>query len=154
MPFIVKIWYSIEFHQKIMGSRTVLSKLMVLAKPIKPILTSPLKKSYLSSSVSAWKVLSTTVVRWRPRILKVNFLGLSVRMISQFLTVKLLRILFRFASVLGSFLYPMNSPLSFSMKYLGLQSFKCSAEKKLKLFIIHSKILWKHRDWCKKLRMA
>ena len=85
---------------------------------------------YLSSSVSAWKVLSTTVVKWRPRMLKVNFLGLSVRMISQFLTVKLLRMLFRFASVLGSFLYPMNSPLSLRMKYLGLQSFKCSAGKK------------------------
>ena len=42
--------------------------------------------AYLSSSVSAWKVRSTTVVRWRPRMLKVNFLGLSVRMISQFFT--------------------------------------------------------------------
>ena len=58
----------------------------------------------LSSSESAWKVLSTTVVKWRPRIIKVNLLGLSVRMISQFLTVKLFRTLLSSSAVLGSFL--------------------------------------------------
>ena len=39
VPLSVKIWLFIEFYQKLMGSRTFLSKFMSSAEPIKPVLT-------------------------------------------------------------------------------------------------------------------
>ena len=42
MPLSVKIWISIEFPKKLMGSWTLLSKLMGSAEPIESMLTRPL----------------------------------------------------------------------------------------------------------------
>ena len=60
--------------------------------------------------------------------MKTNGFGLSEGRIWQFLTVKLFKGSTRSTSVVGSFLNPMNWPLSFNMKYRGRQFRICSPE--------------------------
>ena len=44
VSYSVKIWVLIQSAQKLMGSRTFLSKLLVSAKPVEPMLTKPLHR--------------------------------------------------------------------------------------------------------------
>merc|ERR1712012_888864 len=80
----------------------------------------------LSSSDSTQNVRTTTVVICNPLTAKVKGLGRLDSMISQFLTVKLLRGSLSSASDAGFCLKPMKRPSSFRMKYRERQLRMCS----------------------------
>lgn len=87
--------------------------------------------TYLSCSLSTWKVRSITVVICKPRIMNVKGLGLSTAMIWQSLTVKLLRGSPMARALSGLFLKPTREPSSSRRKYRALQFFICSPAKQI-----------------------
>lgn len=78
----------------------------------------------LSCSVSAWNVLSITVVHCKPLITNTKGLGLSQDIIWHPRTVKL----FSGCACWSFSLKPFKLPSSLRMKYLDLQFFMCSPE--------------------------
>lgn len=96
-------------------------------KKIVPFVAKPTCfATYLSCSLSTWKVRSITVVICKPRIMNVKGFGLSTAMIWQSLTVKLLRGSPMARAFSGLFLKPTNEPSSSRRKYRALQFFICS----------------------------
>ena len=108
-----------KFTKKLASLGQVLQWLFTFSKlPSSTVKAGPGKRlfQYLSSSLVTQNILSTTVVIWRPRTMNTKGFGRSEGRIWQFLTVKLFSGSTMSLSDVGSFLKPMNWPLSFRMK--------------------------------------